>query len=321
MLRKMAPAGKSRLEKVIEIAAMSTDTYPSDAQKETGNYRKGRFRMNGLTIVIEVPKGSIRSGISSSGERWSVQIPVHYGYILKTVSEADGDHLDVYVGPHVSSGKVYAIDQVIDGVFDEHKFMIGFSDKFSAKAAYEASFNGAAPFGGMVELTWDEFKEWISIGNSSQPIVDQMLREFNGRIELLKSADGSVFLYGACMVPGKVDRSRFRDYYTEEEVRKACYGYMEKSQKAGFHHMGFIKSSDAHLVESYLLKSEEIINGMALPKGSWIVKFKLNHPDLVRMAKSGELAAFSIGGRTKKWRLENKDGTYSRWYGPNGEVD
>lgn len=323
-LEKLMPVvtKDSRLNKVIALAAATTETNPSGQQKESGNYRKGRFKMRGLEFVIENPQGSIRSGLDNEGHSWSTVMPFHYGYILKTTSDADGDHLDVYIGPYPESDKVYAVDQSskTDGKFDEHKFMIGFLNKQSARQAYEDSFDGNAPFMGMVEMTWTEFKDWIEFGDSSAPIVDQMLREFNSRVELLKSVeepDGSVYLYGACMVPNLVDRSEFRDYYTEDEVRLACYDYMEKSQKAGYHHKGILLSKDAFLVESYLLLKKDNINGRNLPKGSWIVKFKLVHKELIRLAKAGKLAAFSIGGESGKWRLEKRDGTHSEWFGPN----
>jgi hypothetical protein len=318
-----SPVKDTRLERAIKIAALSTDSSPSDEQKRSGNYRKGRFKMRGMTFVIENPRGSIRSGSSPDGA-WSVVMTDHYGYILKTKSEADGDHLDVYIGPNPLSRKVFAIDQkdFRTGEFDEHKFMVGFSSKEAARQSYEDAFSGNSPFAGMVELSWDEFKGWIDFGNSSVPIVDQMLREFNSRVELLKSEegeDGSVYLYGACMVPNLVDRSRFRDYYTEEDVRKAAYGYMQKSQKAGHHHKAVYLNKDVQLVESFLTPQQMNINGKELPKGSWIVKFRLNHPEAIRMAKAGEYAAFSIGGPSKKWRLERRNGEASPWFGPNGD--
>tara|TARA_R110002096_G_scaffold66682_5_gene162273 strand:+ start:5020 stop:6072 length:1053 start_codon:yes stop_codon:yes gene_type:complete len=321
--KEMLPAPQdSRLSRVIGLAAATTETNPSDQQKESGNYRKGRFKMRGLEFVIENPKGSIRSGADIEGNPWSTVMPHHYGYILKTVSDSDGDHLDVYIGPYPESDKVYAIDQSrsSDGKFDEHKFMVGFLDKKDARQAYEDSFSGNAPFMGMVELTWPEFKDWIEFGDSSLPIVDQMLREFNSRVELMKSVeepDGSVYLYGACMVPNKIDRSEFRDYYTADDVRKAARAYLVKSRAAGYRHQAVFQNKDVQLTQSFITPVEMKIGNNTIPAESWVVEFKLNHPDVIRMAKAGELAAFSIGGPSRKWRLEKRDGTHSEWFGPN----
>lgn len=314
----------TRLDKVIQIAALSTDVNPTEEQRRTGNYRKGRFSMKGMTFVIENPRGSVRSGVGRDGEPWSIVMPCHYGYVLKTRSDADGDHLDVFIGPYPGSRKVFAIDQQNrDGDFDEHKFMVGFLDEKAARQAYEDSFSFAAPFQGMVELSWDEFKEWIEFGDSSAPIVDQMLRTFNSRIQLMKSTeerDGAIYLYGACMVPNLIDRSQFRDYYDEDDVRQAARAYLVKSRAAGFRHQAIFNNEDVQLTQSFIAPMDMDIGGKNIPKGSWVTEFKLIHPEVIRMAKAGELAAFSIGGPSRKWRLEKRDGTaQSRWFGPGGD--
>tara|TARA_R110000824_G_scaffold172833_3_gene350804 strand:+ start:2357 stop:3433 length:1077 start_codon:yes stop_codon:yes gene_type:complete len=314
----------TRLDKVIQIAALSTDVNPTEEQKRSGNYNKGRFSMKGMTFVLENPKGSVRSGRDAEGNPWSVVMPNHYGYILKTRSDADGDHLDVSIGPDPGSRKVFAIDQQdIDGDFDEHKFFVGFLDKKMARQAYEDSFTDPAPFQGMVELSWDEFKEWIEFGDSSAPIVDQMLRTFNSRIQLMKTLeerDGAIYLYGACMVPNLIDRSKFRDYYDEDDVRKAARNYLVKSRAAGFKHQAIFENGDVQLTQSFIAPSEMQIGKNNIPKGSWVTEFRLIHPEVIRMAKAGELAAFSIGGPSRKWRLEKRDGTaQSRWFGPGGD--
>jgi len=312
----------TRLEKVIQLAALSTDVNPTEEQKRTGNYRKGKFSMKGMSFVIENPRGSVRSGVDGDGEPWSVVMPTHYGYILKTRSEADGDHLDVSIGPDPGSRKVFAIDQQDrSGDFDEHKFFVGFLDKKDARQAYEDSFTGPAPFQGMVELSWDELKEWIEFGDSSAPIVDQMLRQFNSRIELMKTMeerDGAIYLYGACMVPNLIDRSQFRDYYDEDDVRQAARNYLVKSRAAGFKHRAIFENDDVQLTQSFIAPMDMQIGKNNIPKGSWVTEFRLIHPEVIRMAKAGELAAFSIGGPSRKWRLEKRDGTaQSRWFGPD----
>jgi phage gp29-like protein len=95
------------LRSAIEKAAAATDPEPTNAQKLAGNYRKGQFHWNGWTIAIEVPAGGMRRGRNSLGVEWSHQIPVHYGYIRRTESDADGDHIDVFVGPDPESNSSY----------------------------------------------------------------------------------------------------------------------------------------------------------------------------------------------------------------------
>src|SRR5688500_12742205 len=83
---------------------------PTDAQKTAGNYRKGHIRVHGLDITIENPRGSNRSGTSPDGKKWTSRLPHHYGYIRRTEG-GDRDNVDVYVGPHLKSDKVFVIDQ------------------------------------------------------------------------------------------------------------------------------------------------------------------------------------------------------------------
>lgn len=169
---------ESDLRKSIRKAALETDRNPSDEQKEAGNYRKGKFRWNGLTIAIENPIGSIRSGVSKSGERWQVRMQSHYGYILKNISEADGDHVDVFVGPNPESDLVCVVDQKTrGGRFDEHKVMIGFTSVRDAQRAYLANYSaGWTGLESIVAMTVSQFKNWLERGDSGARISRQVSR-------------------------------------------------------------------------------------------------------------------------------------------------
>ncbi len=68
----------------VELAAATTDPNPSPAQKEAGNYPKGKVTLHGLRLSIENPRGSTRSGTDATGKAWSVTLPHHYGYFLGT---------------------------------------------------------------------------------------------------------------------------------------------------------------------------------------------------------------------------------------------
>lgn len=161
----------------IEKAASETDANPSDAQKESGNYKKGKVRIHGMQIAIENPKGSIRSG-----DGWSVEMLCHYGYILLTESEADGDHVDVFIGPHPESESIFVIDQVTaDGKFDEHKTMLGWTNKDDARDAYLSAYSDGWKVGPITAMTVEQFKEWLKDGDTGNPIEKQVSR-YNKRI-------------------------------------------------------------------------------------------------------------------------------------------
>lgn len=172
--------GVQYLRNEIERAAGETDSNPSDWQKEAGNYRKGRFRMHGMEIAIENPKDSIRRGKDSTGKRWEVTMPHHYGYIKKTESEADGDHVDCFLGPHPDSHVVFVIDQESPGGrFDEAKVMLGFKNSKAAKQAYLSAFSrGWKGYGGMSTMTIGQFKNWLEHGDTGKRIVGQSTTKY-----------------------------------------------------------------------------------------------------------------------------------------------
>lgn len=131
----------------LDLAAAAAATSPENdlppptaAQKEAGNYKMGHLSLHGLDISIENPKGSERRAADDS---WVVRsMPAHYGYFKRTEG-ADGDHVDVFIGPNPESTKVWVINQKHqDGGFDEHKVMMGFDSAADAKKAYLASFSG-----------------------------------------------------------------------------------------------------------------------------------------------------------------------------------
>lgn len=130
-----------------------------------------KMRLQGLTCMIENPRGSIRNGISGDGEPWSVKMANHYGFI-KGYDGADGDEVDCFIGPNPRATNVYVIQQKdLDGNFDEHKCMIGFDSDEEAKEAYHANFRRDWDgFDNMKRMTVDEFKEWLDAGAASQPL-------------------------------------------------------------------------------------------------------------------------------------------------------
>ncbi|HLY88321.1 MAG TPA: hypothetical protein VKQ27_04995 [Acetobacteraceae bacterium] len=148
---------------------------PTDGQKKAGNYQKGHIRLHGLDISVENRKGSWRSGMSLDGKKWRSKLPYHYGYIKRTTG-ADGDHVDVCIGPHLASPHVFVIDQHnLHGGrgFDEHKVFVGFASEAQARKAYIAAFSdgkGSKRIGHIAHMTIDGFKDWLRNGNTLKAV-------------------------------------------------------------------------------------------------------------------------------------------------------
>lgn len=166
--REMVELQKERYERrqdrTIREAAEYTESDPTDAQIKAGNYKKGRFSWNGMQIVIENPRGSTRRGVASSGEIWRREMTAHYGYISGTKG-TDGDQVDVFMGRNPESEVVFVICQTNkDGSFDEHKAVLGTTNKRKACDLYLSHYPKGWKCGEVVAMTVSQFKEWLNSG-------------------------------------------------------------------------------------------------------------------------------------------------------------
>ena len=151
----------------LKSAIDETETSPSDAQKESGNYKKGHLKFGGYDYTIENPKGSTRSGVDENGKPWSQTMHDTYGYIRGKFGK-DGDHLDMFINDGADldtwNGNVYVVDQVDPktGEFDEHKVMYGFDSEEEAKKAYLSNYEeGWKGLGSITGVSKDVFDKWV----------------------------------------------------------------------------------------------------------------------------------------------------------------
>jgi hypothetical protein len=178
------PAGDTYLElktmdaqkrESIERAAQLTQTNPTEAQKQAGNYAKGKVAMHGMEISIENPAGSVRSGTDKSGKPWQQEMKLHYGYI-KGTRGPDKDHVDIFLGPNSTSSDlpVFVVDQIDPktGKYDEPKALIGFRNEAEAADGYLANYEPG--WGGIGAInrfkTIGEFKKWAFSPQAQKPI-------------------------------------------------------------------------------------------------------------------------------------------------------
>ena len=161
----------------ITAEAAETNTDPTEKQKEAGNYKKGHVYVKGMKISIEQPKGSIRKGTDSKGNKWKTKMSNHYGYFSRTVGK-DGDHVDVFLGPDIDEfDKVFVVDQKVNGKFDESKVMLGFGDIASAKQAYMSNYSKDwKGFWKITGVPLEIFKAWLYRGRKQkQPFYQYVL--------------------------------------------------------------------------------------------------------------------------------------------------
>ena len=155
------------LANAVAVAEKETDTTPTEKQKEAGNYKKGHVQVGTFNITIENPKGSVRSGIDTEGNKWKTIMQNTYGYIRGTEG-VDGDHIDVFLSDDIdgwNGRRVFVVDQYNeDGSFDEHKVMLGFNETDDAEAAYFANYDSDWANNHKTVVTavnLEDFKKWI----------------------------------------------------------------------------------------------------------------------------------------------------------------
>ena len=157
----------SSLANAVAVAEKETDTTPTEKQKEAGNYKKGHVQVGTFNITIENPKGSVRSGIDTEGNKWETTMQNTYGYIRGTEG-VDGDHIDVFLSDDIdgwNGRRVFVVDQYNeDGSFDEHKVMLGFNETDDAEAAYFANYDSDWANNHKTVVTavnLEDFEKWI----------------------------------------------------------------------------------------------------------------------------------------------------------------
>lgn len=288
----MANFDKQAIDAAAHEAATSPKNdldQPTDAQIEAGNYKKGHITVQGLDITIENPKGSTRSGTRRDGSTWSNTMGSHYGYIKRTEG-ADGEQVDVYVGPSPESEAVFIIDQVKpDGTYDEHKVMIGYVDQAAAEAGYLENYDKGWKLGPVTPMSIAGFKEWLASGDTTKPMFaldsDPTPRQIEreGFTYLVSMADIQAATAG--------ERAAF-DTMAAERLRAGGYGQFAADAK--FLDAAFKDAKKRHK-EAELEKNRDPV----------IYQAKLAELTAAAELPEGEQEAFKLGfdhalaGRTK----------------------
>ena len=122
-----------------------------------------------LVINIEHPAGTERIGVNDKGKEWRTKMKYDYGFIY-AAKGADGEGIDVYLGPDEKAKQVYIVHQnkPDTGKYDEDKVMLGFQGQKDAKKAYLDHYDSSDFFGGMTVVSFSEFKKTIEEENGKK---------------------------------------------------------------------------------------------------------------------------------------------------------
>jgi hypothetical protein len=106
---------------------------------------------------------------------------------VKKTMGADGDHVDVYLGPHAHEAEkhpVFVVDQQHADThrFDEHKAMLGFRDLDHATNTYDKAFSdkrGPERRRAVHQVSLGDFKHWVANGDTTRAFGDKPAKKRN----------------------------------------------------------------------------------------------------------------------------------------------
>ncbi len=124
--------------------------------KQANDPIKKNVTVNDLPIAIEWPKGSTRK----YKDGYSQVMSADYGYLRRTEG-ADGEELDIYVGPSKDSKLVVKIEQLKkDGSYDEDKYVLGTNSTDEAVNLY-LQHMPEDRLGKVTTMAWDQFEKMV----------------------------------------------------------------------------------------------------------------------------------------------------------------
>lgn len=190
-----AQLARTAIADSIRDGAAKANTNPTEGQKQAGNYKVGEIKFDGLTLAVENPQGSTRSGFDPNGERWETVMPANYGYIRGSAMAADGDKVDIYLPNNARSGSpAWIIDQYNDdGSFDETKTVLGVRTAEEATRIYDAGYSdGSGPRrrGAVTEMSIEDFKAWANSAAAKKPAGAPRVMDEQTAIAASAAADG-----------------------------------------------------------------------------------------------------------------------------------
>jgi SPP1 gp7 family putative phage head morphogenesis protein len=163
--------------------------YDAAADTEAIGAELERVKVAGFDVVIENPAGSTRTWIEPDGTTGSTLMRYPYGFIARAMG-ADGEPVDVYVGPDPDPAFVFVVHQRAKadgfGTYDEDKVMLGWSSADAAREAYLAQYNDPRFFGGMSVFTIDDFRAALASREASKDTGIIAHRADSGELEFAK---------------------------------------------------------------------------------------------------------------------------------------
>lgn len=132
-------------------------------------------------------------------------------------------------------------------------------------------------------------KEWEK---KREGLLKKELSSKNISIFRISKKDDKYIIGGVVYEPNVVDSQG--DKATAEEIEKACYYFMENTQKFKLMHKSILKS--VKILQNYIAPIAFDFNGNWIKKGTWIMVLRVLDKALWKDIVDGKITGFSMGG-------------------------
>jgi hypothetical protein len=228
----------------------------------------------------------------------SVMVPRYLRPIERVssfLSRSEGSSDVVLFGEDITS--VLDLDVLMTKTRDLNKdYVLAFHDTDEIRKKLRCSLFKFKGFDNLIFTTNLSFEndlliEWIR-GTRSEEIIKYVFSD-QRLIPLIKSKEEERIIFGVVLEPDTVDLQD--DIVTKEEIKLACYKFMEEFGYLGKQHKEIVNGKLV-LLENFLAPTDFKINEQDVKKGSWLIKERVVDDELWDGIKKGEYTGYSIGG-------------------------
>jgi hypothetical protein len=152
-----------------------------------------KTQFGGMTVMVEHPAGSTRTGIGADGKPWATVMKSAYGYMPNGNGE-DGEGVDCYLGPDENAPNVHVVHQNdANGNFDEDKAILGVNSVDEAKAIHQAHVP-ADRYRSTTVMPKDRFAAMLTKAEPGSAHWKKKNARAHGTTAMLSAADATKFI-------------------------------------------------------------------------------------------------------------------------------
>lgn len=146
----------------------------------------------------------------------------------------------------------------------------------------------------LYHLTDDNRENQQSPGSPNDKNKKLTIKSYEVKLLKGSAGDGDEHIVtGVVYEPEKVDAQG--EYTDADEIRDACYHFMEAGAKFKLNHSGEPLDS-VKLLENYIAPVTFELNGEVVKKGSWLMTLRVLDPELWQAIKEGRITGLSMAG-------------------------